>query len=166
MHHVTPDGTTKLIEITSDCNWEEDRNEILNVLSQHIRNRMPKSLKVGNFVIDLESENKTLDEKNTPIYSSRVKISRQAIQNKKEKPPVSVLESANNKLSPSKKSEQIPLIPSTLDKLQAKKKKGLPFYTGPSPAGKLVAYTCKSNVNPSCLIQVGFSTFAMETKFL
>ncbi|ETE67744.1 MAX gene-associated protein, partial [Ophiophagus hannah] len=75
VHRITPDGKNKLIEIISDCNWEEDRKEILSILSQHIRNKMPKSLRVGHFIIELESESKTWDEKHTPIYSSRVKIS-------------------------------------------------------------------------------------------
>ncbi|XP_077178915.1 MAX gene-associated protein-like isoform X2 [Paroedura picta] len=155
VHHTTPNGTTKLIEIVSDCNWEEDRNEILNTLSQHIKDKMPKSLKVGNFAIDLESETKTWDEKNTPIYSSRVKISMPSCQNKDENVLMSVLETPNNRLSPCERTEKITfLTPGSLGKLQEQRKKGLPFYAGLFPAGKLAAYTCKSNLNPSCLIQV------------
>ncbi|XP_060118804.1 MAX gene-associated protein-like [Heteronotia binoei] len=155
VHHTTPNGTTKLIEIISDCNWEEDRNEILNILSQHIKDKIPKSLKVGNFAIDLESESKTWDEKNTPIYSSRVKISMPSCQNKEEKVHMPVLETPNNILSPCKRTEKVTVLsPGSLTKLREQKKKGLPFYTGLFPAGKLAAYTCKSNLNPSCLIQV------------
>ncbi|XP_029806162.1 MAX gene-associated protein isoform X6 [Suricata suricatta] len=43
----SPGGPTKLIEIISDCNWEEDRNKILSILSQHINSNMPQSLKVN-----------------------------------------------------------------------------------------------------------------------
>lgn len=157
MHHTTPGGTTKLIEIVSDCNWEEDRNEILNVLSQHVKSKMPKSLKVGNFVIDLESESKTWDERNTPIYSSRVKISMSSCQNKDEKAHISVSESPNDGLSPSKRTEKISFL--TPGMLREQRKKGLPFYAGLSPAGNLAAHTCQSDLNPSCLIQVGFSAF-------
>ncbi|KAL8169437.1 UNVERIFIED_CONTAM: hypothetical protein K2H54_049171 [Gekko kuhli] len=164
VHHTTPNGTTKLIEIVSDCNWEEDRNEILNILSQHIKNKMPKSLKVGNFAIDLVSESKTWDEKKTPIYSSRVKISMPSCQNKDEKVHIPALEPPNNSLSPCKRTEKITfLTPGSLGKLEEQRKKGLPFYAGLFPAGKLAAYTCKSNLNPSCLIQVGFS---VEIKLL
>lgn len=125
---------------------------------------MPKSLKVGNFAIDLESESKTWDEKSTPIYSSRVKISMPSCQNKDEKVHMSVLETPNNRLSPCKRTEKITfLTPDSLGKLQEQRKKGLPFYAGLFPAGKLAAYTCKSNLNPSSLIQVGFS---VEIKFL
>ncbi|XP_054827941.1 MAX gene-associated protein-like isoform X2 [Eublepharis macularius] len=155
VHHTTPNGTTKLIEIVSDCNWEEDRNEILNILSQHIKNKIPKSLKVGNFAIDLESESKTWDEKNSPIYSSRVKISMPSCQNKDEKVHMSALEAPGNRLSPKKRTEKITFLTSgSLGKLREQRKKGLPFYAGLFPAGKLAAYTCKSNLNPSCLIQV------------
>lgn len=125
---------------------------------------MPKSLKVGNFAIDLESESKTWDEKNTPIYSSRVKISMPSCQNKDEKVPMSVLETPENRLKPTKRTEEITILaPGSLSKLREKRKKGLPFYAGLFPAGKLAAYTCKSNLNPSCLIQVGFS---VEIKLL
>ncbi|XP_029806164.1 MAX gene-associated protein isoform X7 [Suricata suricatta] len=44
----SPGGPTKLIEIISDCNWEEDRNKILSILSQHINSNMPQSLKVAS----------------------------------------------------------------------------------------------------------------------
>ncbi|XP_048340305.1 MAX gene-associated protein isoform X3 [Sphaerodactylus townsendi] len=154
VHHTTPNGTTKLIEIVSSCNWDEDRNEILNILSQHIKNKMPKFLKVGNFAIDLESETKTWDEKNIPIYSSRVKISMPSCQSQDEKVHVSVLE-ASNTLSPCKKTEEETfLTPGSLSRLREQRKKGLPFYMKLFPAGKLAAYPRKSNLNPSCLIQV------------
>ncbi|XP_010846302.1 PREDICTED: MAX gene-associated protein isoform X4 [Bison bison bison] len=48
VHQRSPGGPTKLIEIISDCNWEEDRNKILSILSQHINNNMPQSLKVAS----------------------------------------------------------------------------------------------------------------------
>ncbi|XP_053124096.1 MAX gene-associated protein-like isoform X2 [Hemicordylus capensis] len=152
VHHITPGGTMKLIEIVSDCNWEEDRDEILNTLSQHIKSKMPKSLKVGNFAIELESEGKTWDEKNTPIYSSRVKISMSSCQNKGEKAHISVSETPNNSISPCKTTEKITSL--TPGMLRDQRKKGLPFYAGLSHAGKLTAYTCKSDLNPSFLIQV------------
>ncbi|XP_058397297.1 MAX gene-associated protein isoform X17 [Diceros bicornis minor] len=45
VHQRSPGGPTKLIEIISDCNWEEDRSKILSILSQHINSNMPQSLK-------------------------------------------------------------------------------------------------------------------------
>lgn len=126
----------------------------MNILSQHIKNKMPKSLKVGNFLIELESESKTWDEKHTPIYSSRVKISVPPCQNKTEILPVAV-ESPNAGLSPCKKTEKITLTP---EKSQEQRKKGLPFYAGLSSAGKLIAHTCKYGLNSSDLIQVGDSS--------
>ncbi|XP_070234282.1 MAX gene-associated protein isoform X5 [Bos mutus] len=48
VHQRSPGGPTKLIEIISDCNWEEDRNKILSILSQHINSNMPQSLKVAS----------------------------------------------------------------------------------------------------------------------
>ncbi|XP_020649385.3 MAX gene-associated protein isoform X1 [Pogona vitticeps] len=152
VHHTTPGGRTNLIEIVSECNWEEDRSEILTILSQHINNRMPKSFKVGNFTIDLESESNTWDEKNAAIHSSRVKISMPSCQNKSEMAQISVLEAPNDRLSSCKRREQINLL--TPGMLREHRKKGLPFYAGLSPAGKLIAHTCKSDLDPSCLIQV------------
>ncbi|XP_058397285.1 MAX gene-associated protein isoform X8 [Diceros bicornis minor] len=48
VHQRSPGGPTKLIEIISDCNWEEDRSKILSILSQHINSNMPQSLKVAS----------------------------------------------------------------------------------------------------------------------
>uniref|UniRef100_A0A8C8SYC2 MAX gene-associated protein n=1 Tax=Pelusios castaneus TaxID=367368 RepID=A0A8C8SYC2_9SAUR len=157
VRHTTPGGPTKLIEIISDCNWEEDRNKILSILSQHINSNMPQSLKVGSFIIELASEHKAQDEKNPSIYSSRVKISMPSCQDKGEKPEMPVLETPDSAVSSSKISENIKFLRAdTLDKLREKLQggKGLPFYTGLSPAGKLVAYKRKANLSPSGLIQV------------
>ncbi|KAE8587171.1 hypothetical protein XENTR_v10021880 [Xenopus tropicalis] len=38
---------TKLIEIISDCSWEEDRSKILNIVSQHMNKSDPQSFKVN-----------------------------------------------------------------------------------------------------------------------
>nr|XP_060616770.1 MAX gene-associated protein [Anolis sagrei ordinatus]XP_060616776.1 MAX gene-associated protein [Anolis sagrei ordinatus] len=152
VHHTTPDGITKLVEIISDCKWEEDRNEILNILSEHMKNKLPKSLEVGNFVIDLEAESKTCDEKNIPIYSSRVKISMLSSKNKSEKAQIAVSEPSDNNSSTCKKTEKkIPLTPAML---REQRKKGLPFYASLSPAGKLLAYPRKSGWSRTTLVQV------------
>ncbi|XP_075387447.1 MAX gene-associated protein isoform X10 [Tenrec ecaudatus] len=60
VHQRSPGGPTKLIEIISDCNWEEDRNKILSILSQHINSNMPQSLK-NNQVGYLEEEDEQVD---------------------------------------------------------------------------------------------------------
>ncbi|XP_037756362.1 MAX gene-associated protein isoform X4 [Chelonia mydas] len=162
VRHTTPGGPTKLIEIISDCNWEEDRNKILSILSQHINSNMPQSLKVGSFIIELASEHKSRDEKNPPVYSSRVKISMPSCQDKGEKPEMPVLETPDSAVSSCKISENIKFLRAdTLDKLQEKLQggKGLPFYTGLSPAGKLVAYKRKANLSPSGLIQVNGKSY-------
>uniref|UniRef100_A0A8C4PEA7 MAX gene-associated protein n=1 Tax=Dromaius novaehollandiae TaxID=8790 RepID=A0A8C4PEA7_DRONO len=157
VHHTTPGGPTKLIEIISDCNWEEDRNKILTILSQHINSNMPQSLKVGSFIIELASEHKAWDEKNPPVYSSRVKISVPSCQDKDEKPEIPVLETPDSGVPSRKTPENLKFLRAdTLDKLREKLHggKGLPFYTGLCPAGKLVAYKRKANMSPSGLIQV------------
>ncbi|XP_053882953.1 MAX gene-associated protein isoform X1 [Malaclemys terrapin pileata] len=162
VRHTTPGGPAKLIEIISDCNWEEDRNKILSILSQHINSNMPQSLKVGNFIIELASEHKSRDEKNPPIYSSRVKISMPSCQDKGEKPEMPVLEIPDSSVSSCKISENIKFLRAdTLDKLREtlQGEKGLPFYTGLSPAGKLVAYKRKANLSPSGLIQVNGKSY-------
>uniref|UniRef100_A0A8C0GEJ3 MAX gene-associated protein n=1 Tax=Chelonoidis abingdonii TaxID=106734 RepID=A0A8C0GEJ3_CHEAB len=162
VRHTTPGGPAKLIEIISDCNWEEDRNKILSILSQHINSNMPQSLKVGSFIIELASEHKSRDEKNLPIYSSRVKISMPSCQDKGEKPEMPVLEIPDSSVSSCKISENIKFLRAdTLDKLREtlQGEKGLPFYTGLSPAGKLVAYKRKANLSPSGLIQVNGKSY-------
>ncbi|XP_075783289.1 MAX gene-associated protein-like isoform X3 [Pelodiscus sinensis] len=162
VRHTTPGGPSKLIEIISDCNWEEDRNKILSILSQHINSNMPHSLKVGSFIIELASEHKSQDEKNPPIYSSRVKISMPSCQDKGETPEMPVLETPDSAVSSCKISEHIKFLRAdNLDKLHEKLQggKGLPFYTGLSPAGKLVAYKRKANLSPSGLIQVNGKSY-------
>ncbi|XP_019374597.1 PREDICTED: MAX gene-associated protein isoform X4 [Gavialis gangeticus] len=162
VHQTTPGGPTKLIEIISDCNWEEDRNKILSILSQHINNNMPQSIKVGSFIIELASEHKPQDEKSPPSYSSRVKISMPSYQDKGEMPETPVLETPDSEVSSCKKTENLKFLQAdTLDKQQEKLHggKGLPFYTGLSPAGKLVAYKRKANMSPSGLIQVNGKSY-------
>ncbi|XP_056200968.1 MAX gene-associated protein isoform X2 [Falco biarmicus] len=157
VHHTTPGEPTKLIEIISDCNLEEDHNKILNILSQNINSNAPQCLKVGSFIIELASEHKAQDENHPPVYSSRVKISVPSYQDKDEKPETSVLETPDSGVPSRKNPETLKFLRAdTLDKLQEKLHggKGLPFYAGVSPAGKLVVYKRKANMSPSGLIQV------------
>ncbi|KAM6068144.1 MAX gene-associated protein isoform 4-T5 [Theristicus caerulescens] len=157
VHHTTPGGPTKLIEIISDCNWEEDHNKILTILSQRFNSNAPQCLKVGSFIIELASEHKAQDENHPPAYSSRVKISVPSYQDKDEKPEIPVLETPDNGVLSCKNPENLKFLRAdTLDKLQEKLHggKGLPFYAGVSPAGKLVVYKRKANMSPSGLIQV------------
>ncbi|KAM6131434.1 MAX gene-associated protein isoform 2-T3 [Pterocles gutturalis] len=157
VHHTTPGGPTKLIEVISDCNWEEDHNKILNILSQHINSNATQCLKVGSFIIELASEHKAQDENHPPVYSSRVKISVPSYQDKDEKPEIPVLETPDSGVPSCKNPENVKFLRAdTLDKLQEKLHggKGLPFYAGVYPAGKLIVYKRKPNMSPSGLIQV------------
>uniref|UniRef100_A0A663LPZ6 MAX dimerization protein MGA n=2 Tax=Athene cunicularia TaxID=194338 RepID=A0A663LPZ6_ATHCN len=157
VHHTTPSGPAKLIEIISDCNLEEDHNKILTILPQHISSNTPQCLKVGSFIIELASEYKAQDENHPPVYSSRMKISVPSYQDKDEKPEIPVLETPDSGVSSCKKPENLKFLRAEkLDELQEKLHggKGLPFYAGVSPAGKLVVYKCKANMSPSGLIQV------------
>ncbi|KAK2533184.1 Mga [Columba livia] len=157
VHHTTPGGPAKLIEIISDCNWEEDHSKILTILSQSINSNAPQCLKVGSFIIELASEHKAQDENHPPVYSSRVKISVPSYQDKDEKPEIPVLETPDSREPSCKNPENVKLLRAdTLDKLQEKLHggKGLPFYAGVSPAGKLVVYKHKANMSRSGLIQV------------
>ncbi|XP_009074833.1 PREDICTED: MAX gene-associated protein, partial [Acanthisitta chloris] len=157
VHHTTQGEPTELIEIMSDCNLEEDQDKILGILSQHINNNTPQCLKVGSFVIELASEHKAQNENHPPVYSSRVKISVPSYQAKDEKPEIPVSETAGSRVPSCNNSESLKsLRADPLDKPQEKLHwgKGLPFYAGVSPAGKLVVYKCKANMSPSDLIQV------------
>uniref|UniRef100_A0A8C5UKG5 MAX gene-associated protein n=1 Tax=Microcebus murinus TaxID=30608 RepID=A0A8C5UKG5_MICMU len=156
MHQRSPGGPTKLIEIISDCNWEEDRNKILSILSQHINSSMPQSLKVGSFIIELASQRKSRGEKNPPVYSSRVKISMPSCQDQDDMAEKSGSETPDGPLSPGKMDDISPVQTDALDSVRERLHggKGLPFYAGLSPAGKLVAYKRKPSSSTSGLIQV------------
>ncbi|XP_060031019.1 MAX gene-associated protein isoform X14 [Erinaceus europaeus] len=156
VHQKSPGGPTKLIEIISDCNWEEDRNKILSILSQHINSNMPQSLKVGSFIIELASQRKSRGEKNPPVYSSRVKISMPSCQDQDDMAEKSGSETPDGPLSPGKVDGISPVQTDALDSVRERLHggKGLPFYAGLSPAGKLVAYKRKPSSSTSGLIQV------------
>uniref|UniRef100_A0A672TML1 MAX gene-associated protein n=1 Tax=Strigops habroptila TaxID=2489341 RepID=A0A672TML1_STRHB len=157
VHHTTPGGPAKLIEIISDCNLEEDHNKILTILSQQINSNTPQCLKVGSFTIELASEPKAEDENHPPVYSSRMKISVPSYQEKDEKSEIPVLETPDSGVPSCKSSENLKFFEADpLDKLQENLhgEKGLPFYAGVSPAGKMVVHSCKANMSPSGLIQV------------
>lgn len=164
VHKISSGGPTKLIEIISDCNWEEDRNTILNILSQQINSNMPRSLKVGNFIVELASESKNRDEKHPPFVSSRVKISMPSCQGKDEDDEMSELENSEiGSLSSSCRKAEITEFPydDTSDTIPEKSPgcKGLPFYTGLSPAGRLVANKHAPDSNASGLIQVNGKSY-------
>eukprot|EP00076_Gallus_gallus_P021551 XP_015142618.1 MAX gene-associated protein isoform X7 [Gallus gallus] len=157
VHPTTPCAPTKLIEIISDCSWNEDCNKILTILSQHINSNMPQCLKVGSLIIELASEHKAQDANSPPVYSSRVKISVPSYQDSDEKPESPDLETPDSGVPSCKKAENVKFFQAyTLDKLREKLHggKGLPFYAGISPAGKLVVYKRKANMSHSGLIQV------------
>ncbi|XP_015451414.1 MAX gene-associated protein isoform X6 [Pteropus alecto] len=161
VHQRSPGGPTKLIEIISDCNWEEDRNKILSILSQHINSNMPQSLKVGSFIIELASQRKSRGEKNPPVYSSRVKISMPSCQDQDDMAEKSGSETPDGPLSPGKMDDISPVQTDALDSVRERLHggKGLPFYAGLSPAGKLVAYKRKSSSSTSGLIQVNGKSY-------
>ncbi|NP_001157746.1 MAX gene-associated protein isoform 2 [Mus musculus] len=156
VHQRSPGGPTKLIEIISDCNWEEDRNKILSILSQHINSNMPQSLKVGSFIIELASQRKCRGEKTPPVYSSRVKISMPSSQDQDDMAEKSGSETPDGPLSPGKMDDISPVQTDALDSVRERLHggKGLPFYAGLSPSGKLVAYKRKPSSTTSGLIQV------------
>ncbi|XP_027631607.1 MAX gene-associated protein isoform X5 [Tupaia chinensis] len=161
VHQKSPGGPTKLIEIISDCNWEEDRNKILSILSQHINSNMPQSLKVGSFIIELASQRKSRGEKNPPVYSSRVKISMPSCQDQDHMAEKSGSETPDGPLSPGKMDDISPMQTDALDSVRERLHggKGLPFYAGLSPAGKLVAYKRKPSSSTSGLIQVNGKSY-------
>ncbi|XP_053553797.1 MAX gene-associated protein [Bombina bombina] len=148
-------GPAKLIEIISDCNWEQDRIKILNIISKNMSRKEPQYFRVGAFNIDLMSETKSLDQSGTP-YSSRVKISMDDEQ------CVSWKHSPGHDFSLKWKVEIITLPEGKLADASPESKlvekshggKGLPFYTKIIPAGNLVARLKKPNINHSELIQV------------
>ncbi|KAM9012955.1 MAX gene-associated protein isoform 2-T3 [Ara ararauna] len=162
VHHTTPGGPAKLIEIISDCNLEEDHNKILTILSQQINCKVPQCLKVGSFTIELASEPKAKDENHPPVYSSRMKISVPSYQKKDEKPEIPVLKTPDSGEPSCKSPENLKVFEGDpLNKLEENLhgEKGLPFYAGVSPAGKMIVHSCKANMSPLGLIQVNDKRF-------
>ncbi|EQB77512.1 hypothetical protein CB1_000386001 [Camelus ferus] len=117
---------------------------------------MPQSLKVGSFIIELASQRKSRGEKNPPVYSSRVKISMPSCQDQDDMAEKSGSETPDGPLSPGKMDDNSPVQTDALDSVRERLHggKGLPFYAGLSPAGKLVAYKRKPSSSTSGLIQV------------
>ncbi|XP_072896417.1 MAX dimerization protein MGA a isoform X1 [Hemitrygon akajei] len=75
-------NTSKLIEIISDCNWESERTNILEVLARYTANKgISEKIRIGNFLVEIASNRgKDLDAPpgNTHISSSVVKITQPA----------------------------------------------------------------------------------------
>ncbi|KAM4665362.1 MAX gene-associated protein isoform 2-T3 [Amazona ochrocephala] len=161
-HHTTPGGPAKLIKIISDCNLGEDHNKILTILSQRIKSKVPQCLRVGNFTIELASEPNAEDGNHPPVYSSRMKISVSSYQEKDEKPKIPVLEAPGSGEPSCKSPENLKVFEGDpLNKLEENLHgaKGLPFYAGVSPAGKMIVYSFKDNTSPLGLIQVNDKRF-------
>uniref|UniRef100_A0A8V5FRD2 MAX gene-associated protein n=1 Tax=Melopsittacus undulatus TaxID=13146 RepID=A0A8V5FRD2_MELUD len=140
VHHTTPGGPAKLIKIISDCNLDEDHNKILTILSQQIKSKVPKCLRVGSFTIEWASEPKAKDENYPPVYS-RMKISVSSCQEKDGKPEISVLKTPGSGEPSCKNPENLKVFEG--DPLNKREEslhgvKGLPFYAGISPAGKMI----------------------------
>ncbi|XP_062908868.1 MAX dimerization protein MGA a isoform X4 [Mobula hypostoma] len=75
-------NTSKLIEIISDCNWESERTNILEVLARYTANKgISEKIRIGNFLVEIASNRgKGLDGPpgSTHISSSIVKITQPA----------------------------------------------------------------------------------------
>ncbi|XP_063803982.1 MAX gene-associated protein isoform X3 [Pseudophryne corroboree] len=150
-------GSTKLIDIMSDCNWEEDRSKTLNNLSQSMNSREPQSFKVGSFNIQLVSENKHGDKSVSSTAASRVKISMDPGQKTNKtiaKPPL-----VKRDTESVKPLDQNPQDICAEKETKSHGGKGLPFYTKVLPAGKLVARLKNSTINQSELIQVNGKSY-------
>lgn len=149
----------------SDCNLEEDHNQILTILSEHINSNPPQCLKVGSFIIELAPEHKAQDENHPSVCSSRMKISVPFCQD--EKAGIPVLETPGSTVASHNNAEPVKVMRAEpVHKLQEKLHAGkaLPFYAGVSPAGKLIVYKCNANMSPSGLIQVGPSAFTVAIR--
>lgn len=123
---------------------------------------------MGSFTIELASEPKAKDETHPPVYSSRMKISVPSYQEKGEKPEIPVLETPDSGEPPCKSPENLKVFEGDpLNKLEENWHggKGLPFYAGVSPAGRMIVHSCKANMSPLGLIQVGPSAFTVEIRF-
>lgn len=149
---VDQDGPTKLIELISDCGWEEDDSKAVNITTQHVTSGEPQSFKLGSFNIELMQENKNGEKSPSGTLRSRVKI---AMSAEKQIRPVPAKQrpvkwKVENVKPPDEEPEDAPA-----DK-EAKSHggKGLPFYTKVIPAGKLIARLKTSDINEAELVEV------------
>ncbi|XP_058397292.1 MAX gene-associated protein isoform X15 [Diceros bicornis minor] len=111
VHQRSPGGPTKLIEIISDCNWEEDRSKILSILSQHINSNMPQSLK-NNCVEYIEDDEEQVDIETVEELSEEVNVAHMkttAAHTQPFKQPCRTHISADEKAA--EKSRKAPPIP-------------------------------------------------------
>ncbi|MEE6492537.1 hypothetical protein FKM82_016599 [Ascaphus truei] len=153
-------GRTKLIEIISDCSWEQDRKKILNIVSQHMNCKQPQTFKVGSFNIELRSERTSAKERVDSVNSSRVKISMassQDIELDSENLETRNLDSSVPLKTENVKLSQTSPLREVLEKSHGGK--GLPFYTKVTPAGKLIARIKNPNINDLELIQVNGKSY-------
>ncbi|XP_070325150.1 MAX gene-associated protein isoform X7 [Odocoileus virginianus] len=112
VHQRSPGGPTKLIEIISDCNWEEDRNKILSILSQHINSNMPQSLK-NNCIEYIEDDEEQVDIETVEELPEEINVAHMkstAVHTEILKQPCRMPVSADEKATErSRKAAQVPL---------------------------------------------------------
>ncbi|XP_060275079.1 MAX gene-associated protein isoform X17 [Ovis aries] len=112
VHQRSPGGPTKLIEIISDCNWEEDRNKILSILSQHINSNMPQSLK-NNCIEYIEDDDEQVDIETVEELPEEINVTHMkstAVHTEILKQPCRMPVSADEKATErSRKAAQVPL---------------------------------------------------------
>ncbi|XP_075700971.1 MAX gene-associated protein isoform X2 [Rhinoderma darwinii] len=147
---VDNNGPTKLIEIISDCSWEEDESKVLNITSQHMTTREPQAFKLGSFNFELMQENKSGEKSTAGTLCSRVKI---AMSADKQSNPVTP-RPVQWKIESVKPPEEEPEDTSAEKEAKSHGGKGLPFYSKVIPAGKLVARLKTSDINEADRVEV------------
>uniref|UniRef100_W5N172 MAX gene-associated protein n=1 Tax=Lepisosteus oculatus TaxID=7918 RepID=W5N172_LEPOC len=148
---LTPSEPTRMLEIVSECNWEQERDRILRTVSQHMaQNNLAQSFKVGRYLIEQVSQSHK-KEGSGSVITSTIRISLPAAETDgAERTATLKEEQAEGSASARKKELEVVEMPSEgtskcaakkLRKMKDKLSRGkaLPFYTGVSPAGILTA---------------------------
>uniref|UniRef100_W5N164 MAX gene-associated protein n=1 Tax=Lepisosteus oculatus TaxID=7918 RepID=W5N164_LEPOC len=175
---LTPSEPTRMLEIVSECNWEQERDRILRTVSQHMaQNNLAQSFKVGRYLIEQVSQSHK-KEGSGSVITSTIRISLPAAETDgAERTATLKEEQAEGSASARKKELEVVEMPSEgtskcaakkLRKMKDKLSRGkaLPFYTGVSPAGILTANKKQPGSPQQGLIKKVFSDCHCSCKLL
>ncbi|MGH0183468.1 UNVERIFIED_CONTAM: hypothetical protein FKN15_012018 [Acipenser sinensis] len=145
---------TKLIEIVAECDWECVRSKILNELSRRVNHGdLDQPFNTEGFRVELESQSQRR-EGGKLVITSRVRISQPGPREEEE-------EEEEEEGAPREKEVFMMSGSEGLEMVSRKEAgvKGLPFYTGVSPAGLLTASKKHSGSSTQELVKVNGKSY-------
>ncbi|XP_041131702.1 MAX gene-associated protein-like isoform X2 [Polyodon spathula] len=149
----------KLIEIVAECDWEHSRSKILNALSRRVnQGDLAQPFGAEGFLVELESQSERR-EGGKLVIASRVRISQPGPREEEEEEE----EEEEREWGRVSREKEVFMMSSSegLETVSRKKAgvKGLPFYTGVSPAGLLNANKKHSDSSTQDLVKVNGKSY-------